>query len=158
MGHRPNEHPEQHAASQVVHQVRGDPNGADAFDPSIEWDGFAEDTVEFLGSHSVTDAAPSAHLDPSTLPMARLTSQLTANVEITFSEPVNATGSWFTISCGASGAHTATVGVWAHVYVHPGSGRGLQLRAEVCTVTAIVATQVTDLEDESDPPDAMSGY
>ncbi len=31
--------------------TEGDPNGADAFDPSIEWDGFAIDTFSGLGSH-----------------------------------------------------------------------------------------------------------
>jgi uncharacterized protein len=32
----------------------GDTNGSDAFDPSIGWDGFATDTFDGLGSHSVT--------------------------------------------------------------------------------------------------------
>jgi len=32
--------------------VNGDPNGADAFDPSIEWDGFAVDTFGDLGAHN----------------------------------------------------------------------------------------------------------
>jgi predicted extracellular nuclease len=31
---------------------QGDTNGADAFDPSIEWDGFATDTSSALGSHT----------------------------------------------------------------------------------------------------------
>jgi uncharacterized protein len=31
----------------------GDPNGADAFDPSVEWDGFADGTFGFLGSHTI---------------------------------------------------------------------------------------------------------
>ena len=30
----------------------GDPNGADAFDPASEWDGFAIDTFDGLGSHT----------------------------------------------------------------------------------------------------------
>jgi len=34
--------------------AQGDTNGADAFDPSIEWDGFAVDTFSGLGSHSIT--------------------------------------------------------------------------------------------------------
>ena len=32
--------------------VNGDPNGADLFDPSIEWDGFATDTFGDLGTHN----------------------------------------------------------------------------------------------------------
>ncbi len=30
----------------------GDPNGTDAFDPAIEWDGFATDTFGGLGAHT----------------------------------------------------------------------------------------------------------
>jgi len=30
----------------------GDPDGSDAFDPSAEWDGFAQDTFDGLGSHA----------------------------------------------------------------------------------------------------------
>jgi uncharacterized protein len=32
----------------------GDPNGADVFDPSIEWLGFAQDTFDGLGAHSAS--------------------------------------------------------------------------------------------------------
>ena len=31
----------------------GDTNGTDAFDPAIEWDGFAADTFDGLGSRAV---------------------------------------------------------------------------------------------------------
>ena len=31
----------------------GDANGGDAFDPALEWDGYAEDTFDGLGSHTV---------------------------------------------------------------------------------------------------------
>src|SRR5688572_13101583 len=33
----------------------GDPNGGDAFDPSVQWIGFATDTFDGLGSHSVAE-------------------------------------------------------------------------------------------------------
>src|SRR5262249_22492065 len=38
----------------------GDPNGDDAFDPAVEWNGFPVDTVDGLGSHTIgeEDAAP----------------------------------------------------------------------------------------------------
>jgi predicted extracellular nuclease len=35
----------------------GDSNGTDAFDPSVQWDGFATDTFNGLGCHSLTGAA-----------------------------------------------------------------------------------------------------
>ena len=33
--------------------TQGDPDGFDDFDPSIEWDGYAQDTVDGLGSHTM---------------------------------------------------------------------------------------------------------
>ena len=32
----------------------GDPNGGDAFDPAVEWDGFPTNTFDGLGSHAVS--------------------------------------------------------------------------------------------------------
>jgi uncharacterized protein len=32
----------------------GDPDGTDAFDPAVEWDGYATDTFDGLGSHTVS--------------------------------------------------------------------------------------------------------
>jgi uncharacterized protein len=74
------------------------------------------------------------------------------NITINFSEPVNVTDSWFTISCTASGPHTATVS---------GGPTSFTLDPDVsftsgdnCTVT-VLAAQVTD-QDASDPPDTMA--
>lgn len=41
-----------------AHIVNGDPNGADPFDPSIEWDGFAVNTFDGLGSHGGAPPPP----------------------------------------------------------------------------------------------------
>ncbi len=35
--------------------VKGDPDGNNAFDPTLEWDSYPADTVTYLGSHSMTD-------------------------------------------------------------------------------------------------------
>ncbi|HEX9369874.1 MAG TPA: lamin tail domain-containing protein, partial [Roseiflexaceae bacterium] len=43
--------------------LAGDTNGADAFDPAVEWDGFAVDTFGGLGSHTVSGG--SAPIIPS---------------------------------------------------------------------------------------------
>ena len=74
-----------------------------------------------------------------------------ANVSITFSENVDATGASFTIACATSGAHTFALAGGPLAYVlnpdvdfTPG---------ETCTVTAHAA-QVTD-QDANDPPDTM---
>lgn len=131
----------------------GDTNTADAFDPSVEWDGFATDTFDGLGSHSancVSDTAPSVS---STTPANSATDvPLNANIEITFSEAVSVTGSWFGISCTTSGGHTATPS---------GGPTTFTLDPDVdfvdgdsCTVT-VLASQVTD-QDSSDPPDNMA--
>ena len=75
-----------------------------------------------------------------------------ANIEITFTEPVNVAGSWYSISCTSSGAHAA---------VESGGPTTFTLDPtvdfstnETCTVT-VTATQVTDV-DTDDPPDAMA--
>jgi len=41
----------------------GDPVGSDAFDPSIEWDGYAKDTFDGLGSHT-SNCGPTPELEP----------------------------------------------------------------------------------------------
>jgi methionine-rich copper-binding protein CopC len=98
------------------------------------------------------DAAPTVQ---STTPANNATGVANnANVAITFSEPVNVTGSWFTISCATSGAHTATVtpnGTNTVFTLNPNSDFA---DGEQCTVT-VVAAQVTD-QDTNDPPDNMA--
>jgi predicted extracellular nuclease len=77
----------------------------------------------------------------------------TSNVQITFTEPVNVTGAWFSISCATSGAHTATVGGGPTAFtLNPDTDFA---NSESCTVT-IFAAQVTD-QDGDDPPDNMAG-
>lgn len=127
----------------------GDANGSDAFDPSLEWDGFAIDTFGGLGSHGAGDVGPTV---ASTSPASGAGGiALDANVSITFSEPVTVTGSWYDITC-ASGSRTATASGGPTTYVlDPTSDFGF---AETCTVT-IVAANVTD-QDVSDPPDSMA--
>ena len=88
-----------------------------------------------------TPTAGAADVDPA------------SNVTITFSEPVNVTGDWFSISCTESGIHAAEVsGGSTTLTLNPGSGF---TAGETCTVT-IVAAQVSD-QDTDDPPDTMAG-
>ncbi len=75
-----------------------------------------------------------------------------ANIEITFTEAVNVTGSWFSISCTSSGAHAATQGGGPTTFtLDPTADFSTN---ETCTVT-VIATEVTDV-DTDDPPDAMA--
>jgi large repetitive protein len=74
------------------------------------------------------------------------------DVVIDFSEPVDVTGSWFTISCATSGAHTAVAtGGPTSFTLNPDTDFA---PGELCTVT-ILAAQVND-QDLGDPPDNMT--
>ena len=76
---------------------------------------------------------------------------LTANVSVTFSEPVNVTGDWFAIVCATSGTHTATASGGPTTFtLDPASNFAAN---EQCTVT-IRSASVSDVDD-NDPPDLM---
>jgi predicted extracellular nuclease len=130
--------------------TKGDGNGADAFDPSLEWDGFATDTFDGLGSHGGTDMAPSI---AATTPTGGTSDvAVDANITVTFSEPVTVTGTWYDISCTTSGAHAATASGGPTTFtLDPASNF---VPAETCIVT-VFASQVSD-QDTNDPPDNMT--
>jgi hypothetical protein len=131
----------------------GDPNGADAFDPSVQWDGFATDTFDGLGSHTITTGGDAAPTVSSTSPANGATEVAeNANVTINFSEPVAAAASWYTISCSVSGAHTATQSGGPQSYTLDPDADFAE--GERCTVT-VDASKVTDA-DSDDPPDQMA--
>ncbi|HWS55460.1 MAG TPA: Ig-like domain-containing protein [Pyrinomonadaceae bacterium] len=77
-----------------------------------------------------------------------------ANVVITFSEPVDVTGEWFSIACATSGTRNVAATVVTpngtdDVYtINPNADFA---NGELCTVT-VVAAQVAD-QDANDPPD-----
>jgi hypothetical protein len=76
----------------------------------------------------------------------------TSNVTLTFSEPVNVSGDWFTISCQTSGVHTASAtGGPTTFTLDPTTDFAVE---ESCTVT-VLAANVTD-QDTNDPPDNMA--
>ncbi|MFL5923217.1 MAG: Ig-like domain-containing protein, partial [Gaiellaceae bacterium] len=75
-----------------------------------------------------------------------------ASISLTFSEPVNVTGSWYSISCASSGAHTAALSGGPTTFaLDPDSDFALN---ESCTVT-VTGANVSD-QDAVDPPDAMA--
>ncbi len=128
----------------------GDTNVADIFDPALEWDGFATDTFDGLGFHATGDLAPTV---TSTSPANNAGGVLLdSNVSITFSEPVTASGAWFTIDCPSSGAHTAAVAGGPQTFMLDPDVDFAS--SETCTVT-VLAAQVAD-QDTDDPPDHMS--
>lgn len=78
--------------------------------------------------------------------------QPNSNITVTFSEAVNVSGSWFMISCTASGAHAATASGGPVTFTLDPSTDFAQ--TESCTVT-VYAAKVAD-QDSFDPPDNMS--
>ncbi|HEX4744142.1 MAG TPA: ExeM/NucH family extracellular endonuclease [Candidatus Limnocylindria bacterium] len=76
-----------------------------------------------------------------------------ANITLTFNEPVNVTGAWYSISCVVSGAHSATAsGGPSSFTLDPDTDFAAN---ETCTVT-VTGAQVSD-QDLADPPDTMAG-
>jgi predicted extracellular nuclease len=131
----------------------GDTDGADAFDPSVQWDGLATDTFDGLGSHTVTPGGDAAPTVASTSPANNAGEVATnENVTVNFSEPVAAASGWYAVSCSSSGAHTATqTGGPQNYALDPDTDFA---EGETCTVT-VDATKVTDT-DTDDPPDQMT--
>jgi uncharacterized protein len=132
----------------------GDPNGSDAFDPSVEWEGFAIDTFGGLGSHTANcnapDVAPTITSSYPTDGAAGI--PLGANMSVTFSEPVYVTGPWFILACSVSGSHGGSVSGGPTTFtLDPTSDF---VGGETCTLT-IVAENVSD-QDSNDPPDTMA--
>ncbi len=99
---------------------------------------------------AAADVAPTVS---STTPVNGATNvAINTNIDVTFSEAVNVSGAWFSISCGTSSSHTATVSGGPTTFtLNPDSDF---VNSESCTVT-IVGAQVTD-QDANDPPDEMA--
>ena len=129
----------------------GDTNGGDAFDPAAQWNGFATDTFDGLGAHQLGDEAPA--VDTTSPAGGEADVAVDANVTVTFTEPVNVTGSSFDITCGSSGGHGATVSGGPTTFTLDPTADFAT--SETCTVT-VVGGSVSD-QDGDDPPDTMAG-
>ncbi|MCU0280227.1 MAG: lamin tail domain-containing protein, partial [Candidatus Nanopelagicales bacterium] len=74
------------------------------------------------------------------------------NLTVTFSEPVNVTGSWFSLTCTTSGSVPGTVTGTPSVFtIDPVADL---VEGESCTLT-VFAANVSD-QDSNDPPDTMA--
>ena len=130
----------------------GDPTTDNAFDPAVEWDGFANDTFLGLGAHPGVPPEPAPTVASSSPANGATDVPLNASVSVTFSEPVDVAANWYTLSCSSSGAKTATVtGGPSTFVVQPTTAF---VGGESCTFT-VLASGVTD-QDLNDPFDAMA--
>ena len=131
----------------------GDTTPGDAFDASLEWVSFPQNTFDGLGAHTVNcsdaDVAPSVS---NTFPVEGATNFPTgANLTVTFSEPVDVTTSWFDLTCSVSGAVATTyTGGPTTFTLDPSVSLA---DGESCTLT-VYADQVSD-QDANDPPDNL---
>jgi predicted extracellular nuclease len=128
----------------------GDTNPTDAFDPAVEWDGFATDTFDGLGSHTISaDAAPTV---ASTTPADGADAVApSGDLTVTFSEPVVLGSSAFSLACTASGSHDVTVTGGPTSYtLDPAADLTTN---DACTLT-VHGDAVSDV-DVVDPPDTM---
>ena len=133
------------ANNQATVQVRVITTNASGND---EWVGI--DDIQASGDPIAGDVAPVvSSITPDNGAAAVV---IDTNIDVTFSEPVNVGGAWFTISCSASGSVAATASGGPTTFTLDPSADLAD--GETCTVT-IVASAVTD-QDTEDPPDTMA--
>ncbi|HEX9922357.1 MAG TPA: ExeM/NucH family extracellular endonuclease [Anaerolineae bacterium] len=111
---------------------------------------------EWVGIDDISITAAAGDIAPSVLnttPVDGATNvALDANIDITFSEAINVGGSWFDITCGSSGTHTANSSGGPTTFtLDPDTDFA---NSETCTVT-VLAAEVTD-QDSDDPPDNLA--
>jgi predicted extracellular nuclease len=139
-----------HSLRRMETVCSGDVDWTDPFDPALEWDGFAKDTFDGLGTHTANcnGAADTAPYIVATTPAnAAAGVSIDANIGITFSEAVDVIDPWYGIECSVSGAHTAAASGGPTTFnFNPDDDF---YNSETCTVT-VIATQVTDRDDLPD--------
>jgi predicted extracellular nuclease len=124
-------------AAQVADQDSNDPPDTMAADYNFGFTGIGPDNAPAVASTMPADGATNVPLNQ--------------NITITFTEPVNATDPWFSLTCATSGAHPAAVtGGPTSFTLNPTADF---VYGEQCTLV-IDATKVSDV-DNNDPPDNM---
>jgi uncharacterized protein len=127
----------------------GDTNEGDAFDPSVEWDGFATDNVDNLGRHLGDDPPAVESTNPAS---GAANVPLDANITVTFTEDVTVSSGWYMLTCGGVAKAAAESGGPRTFTLDPVTDFA---QNEACAV-AVFGDHVSD-QDTSDPPDNMTG-
>jgi len=116
-------------------------------------DGLSVDDFSLTPLGAAGDSVPTVS---GTTPASGATGvALTDDMSVTFSEPVDLIGSWFTVACPVSGprsvAEATVTGGPTTFVIDPNTNFA---NSETCTLT-VVASQVSD-QDTNDPPDTMA--
>jgi hypothetical protein len=122
----------------------GDNDPTDNFDPAIQWDGFAIDTFDDLGTHVTTcddvDIPPQVK---TTVPINEAIAVATdADIVIEFSEAVTVTEPWYTITCNSGQVPSFTI-IATTDSSYTLNNEGNFTLGDTCTVT-VQAQQVVD--------------
>jgi predicted extracellular nuclease len=130
----------------------GDPDGSDAFDPSMEWSKAATaNDLSGLGSHTI-DCGPVIDLPPSiltTVPANTATGvRPDSTITLSFSEDVTLAADPLTINCSLSGAVAYSLSGGPRSYSFAPNG-GFAA-GETCAIV-VDADKVTDLDGTIDP-------
>ncbi len=125
-----------------INVCQGDANASDAFDPGLQWDGFAQDTTSNLGLHVANCAGDNPPTVTNTAPANGGSLAATCNLVITWSEAVTTTGTWFALSCDSTGIAASESGTGNTRTLDPSSD--LPAGAS-CTLT-IFGSSVSDTD------------
>jgi len=129
----------------------GDPNGSNAFTPATEWEGFATDTFDGLGSHTLSpDTAPEVSTSSPAADETDFPHVL--DLKVTFNEAVTVDTAGFVVTCVNAGVIPFTASGGPTTYtINPEVDLPV---GETCTLT-VSASFVNDV-DHFDPPDTMA--
>ncbi|WP_082589097.1 ExeM/NucH family extracellular endonuclease [Nostocoides sp. Soil756] len=131
----------------------GDATPGDAFDPAVQWDGYAVDTVDGLGAHTA-DCGPVVDLAPTVTaatPQDGATVAGSTSPTVTFSEPVALASDAVTLACTSGDVAVTVTGGPTEYTVDPATDLAL---GQSCTLT-VHAAGVSDV-DANDPPDTLA--
>jgi predicted extracellular nuclease len=122
----------------------GDNDPTDNFDPATQWEGFAGDTFDNLGTHLTTcDGVDIPPQVKTTSPINNAIAAATdANIVIEFTEAVTVTEPWYTITCNSGEVPPFTVSATTDSSYTLNNGGHFTL-GDTCTVT-VNAQQVAD--------------
>ncbi|MFW2513221.1 ExeM/NucH family extracellular endonuclease [Demequina sp. SO4-13] len=131
----------------------GDTDPSDAFDASVEWETFDQDTFDGLGTHTVNcDGGPAPDVAPTVAEVDPADGAVGVPTEVapvvTFSEPVSVEDGTFSLQCDNAGLTIAVTGDADTYTVTP--DQSLTEAAE-CELT-VDASTVADLDGETQNP------